>query len=198
MNNQYRMSEIIKNIYSLVVTKLFYPKARLIRRPFYFRGNKKNLSTSNLTTGYNCRFDLQKNKGTLVFGKDCEIGDNVHIVAHGNIKIGDNFLCASKVFISDVSHGDYNGTNQNRPNEIPKQRELVVKEVTIGNNVWFGENVTVLLGVKIGNGVIIGANSVVTKDVPDNSIAVGIPARVIKVFNYDTNMWEKTNDNSTN
>lgn len=52
-------------------------------------------------------------------------------------------------------------------------------QVTIGNNVWFGEFVTVLKGVKIGDNCIIGAGSIVTKDIPDNSVAVGIPAKVV-------------------
>lgn len=52
-------------------------------------------------------------------------------------------------------------------------------KVTIGNNIWFGEFVTVLKGVKIGDNCIIGAGSIVTKDIPDNSVAVGVPARVV-------------------
>lgn len=55
-------------------------------------------------------------------------------------------------------------------------------KVTIGNNVWFGEFVTVLKGVKIGDNCIIGAGSIVTKDIPDNSVAVGIPAKVISTL----------------
>ena len=54
------------------------------------------------------------------------------------------------------------------------------KPITVGNNVWFGGNVTVLAGVTIGNGVVIGAGSVVTKDVPDNVIIVGNPAKIVK------------------
>lgn len=55
-------------------------------------------------------------------------------------------------------------------------------KVTIGNNVWFGEFVTVLKGVKIGDNCIIGAGSIVTKDIPDNSVAVGIPAKVVSTL----------------
>ena len=55
-----------------------------------------------------------------------------------------------------------------------------VKAITIGNNVWIGDKVAINKGVKIGNNVIIGANSVVTKDIPNNVVAVGVPARILK------------------
>jgi len=55
-------------------------------------------------------------------------------------------------------------------------------EVVIGNNVWLGDKVAVLSGVHIGNNVIVAANAVVTKDLPDNSIAAGVPARVVKML----------------
>ena len=190
MKNNYSISETFKTIYSLIMTKITYPKARLIRRPFYYRGKRNQLYAPKLTTGYNCRFDIDKVSGSIEFGKNCEIGDNVHIVSHGRLKIGDNFLCASKVFISDVSHGEYKNDNQSSPNEIPKDRKLIVNEISIGNNVWVGENVVILSGVKLGNGVVIGANSVVTKSIADNTIAVGCPAKIIKQFNFSSNKWE--------
>jgi len=56
----------------------------------------------------------------------------------------------------------------------------ITKPITIGNNVYIGNNVLILPGVNIGNDVIIGAGAVVTRDIPDNSVAVGVPARVIK------------------
>lgn len=56
----------------------------------------------------------------------------------------------------------------------------ITKPIIVGNNVYFGNNVIVLPGVKIGNNVVIGAGAIVSKDIPDNSLAVGIPARVIK------------------
>ena len=72
-----------------------------------------------------------------------------------------------------------------------KERSLSSKSVIIKDNVWLGEHVSVLPGVTIGENSIIGANSVVTKSIPANSIAVGIPAKVIKQFNFETKRWEK-------
>ncbi|MFW2124843.1 acetyltransferase, partial [Acinetobacter ursingii] len=73
----------------------------------------------------------------------------------------------------------------------PTDRTLSVKSVKIQNNVWLGEFVSVLPGVTIGEGTIVGANSVVTKSLPPYVIAVGSPAKPIKFYNFDTRKWEK-------
>ena len=154
------------------------------------RGKSSIVYGKGFTTGHSCRFDLPGNNlKTLFIGENCEIGDYVHIVAHENVSIGKNVLMASKVFISDTNHGDYSGTPQSNPLLAPNQRELITKPVMIGDNVWIGENVVILSGVSIGNGCIIGANSVVTKDVPNDSIVAGVPAKVIKKFVVDKGMW---------
>lgn len=191
MGNQYSVSEFISTTFALICTRLFYKGARLIRRPFYMRGKSSFSYGEGLTTGHACRVDLPGgNKKTLIIGKHCEMGDNVHIVAHEGVVVGDNCLMASKIFISDTNHGDYSGDNQSSPKIAPNDRKLVTKPVTVGNNVWIGENVCILPGVTIGDGCIIGANSVVNRDIPDNCIAVGAPAKVVKSFNLDTNRWE--------
>lgn len=190
MRNEYTFSEIIKTVYALIVTKLFYRGARLIRRPVYMRGKSSLVCSPGLTTGHNCRFDLKggKNK-TLIIGESCEMGDNVHIVAQEKVTIGDHVLMASKVFISDTSHGDYSSTASSSPNTSPNSRPLHTKPVQIGNNVWIGENVCILLGVEIGDGCIIGANSVVNKSVGSNCIIAGSPARVVKRYDETTQGW---------
>ena len=189
MNNQYSTSEFLKNIYSLVCTKLFFHQARLIRRPVYIRGKRSIVGAKNLTIGRFCRFDLDGNRETLYIGENCQFGDNTHIVALNEVQIGNNVLIASKVFISDTSHGRYKGELQDNPKIPPKDRKLDSSKVIIGDNVWIGENVVILSGVTIGNGCIIGANSIVNKDIPDNLIAVGAPSKVIKKFVNEE--WKK-------
>ncbi|QHT48751.1 acetyltransferase [Bacillus sp. SB49] len=148
------------------------------------------------TTGYNCRFEMlvvndSNPENLLEIGEGCKIGDNVHIAAGQKVIIGDKCLFASKIYISDISHGEYSSSNRNSdPSIPPDDRPLTTKPVTIGSNVWLGENVCVLPGVKIGNGCVIGANSVVNKNIPDNSIAVGVPAKVVKKYNYTTKEWQ--------
>lgn len=192
MNNAFSISEFLTTLYAFVITKIFYRDARLIRRPFYVRGISSLNYGKGFTTGHGCRFDLPgKNLKTLIIGDNCRIGDYVHIVACENVQIGNNCLMASKIFISDTSHGSYSGTHQSSPIDSPNERELNFKPVTIGENVWIGENVCILPGVKIGNGCIIGANSVVNNNILENCIAVGIPAKVIKKWNEKLSRWEK-------
>lgn len=116
--------------------------------------------------------------GNLCIGDDVSIGSGCHITAVNRIKIGNGVLLGKYVTITDNSHGN----NIRSESEImPMYRPVVSKGgVCIGDNVWIGEKATILPGVSIGDGAIIGANSVVSKDVPPYSIAAGIPAKVIK------------------
>ncbi len=109
-----------------------------------------------------------------------EIGDNVsihpmcYIDATGGIEIGDDVSIAHAVSILSTSHNYSDNT-------VPiKDQGCDYKKTVIGNNVWLGAKATVMYGTHIGNGVIIGANSVVTRNIEDNMIAVGSPAKVIK------------------
>lgn len=189
MNNQYSPSEFLKNIYSLVCTKLFFHQARLIRRPVYIRGKRSIAGAKNLTIGRFCRFDLDGNRETLYIGENCQFGDNTHIVALNEVQIGNNVLIASKVFISDTSHGRYKGELQDNPQISPKDRKLDSSKVIIGDNVWIGENVVILAGVTIGDGCIIGANSIITKNIPNYTIVVGNNT-ILKKYNEQSHIWE--------
>lgn len=191
MKSYYSFSETISNIYSLIITKIFYKKARLIRRPVYIRGKKNLVYGSGFTTGHACRFDLLGEDKALQIGKNCIIGDNVHIVAYEKVIIGDDVLMASKVFISDTNHGCSRGSKQEGPDIPPNDRVLSTCPVKIGDRVWIGENVVILSGADIGNGCIIGANSVITGEIPDNSIVVGAPGRIIKKWNERLQIWER-------
>lgn len=109
-------------------------------------------------------------------GKNIKIGKNVFINAccrfqdQGGIEIGDGSLIGHNTTIATLNH-DFNPA---------KRQNLTPRPVKIGKNVWIGSDCTILPGVEIGNGAIVGAGSVVTKSVPSNTIAVGNPARVIK------------------
>jgi lipopolysaccharide O-acetyltransferase len=126
-----------------------------------------------------------------VIGNGVALNDSVHVAAVDSLEIGNNVLIASKVYISDHDHGRYSGKGQNTPEESPGLRDVVAAPVIIEDNVWVGEFVSILKGVRIGFGSIIGSNSVVTGTIPPRSIAVGAPARVIKQFDPDAKQWIK-------
>jgi acetyltransferase-like isoleucine patch superfamily enzyme len=193
MFKRYGFLGLIRILISIIYTKLFFNKARLIRVPFDIRNRKKIQIGKNFTTGFGCRLEAFPIKESvekiLVFGNNVEINDYVHIASGENIIIGNNVLIASKVFISDLNHGNYKGKEQNSPLITPNNRNLWTNPIIIKDNVWIGEGACILSGVTIGYGSIIGAMSVVTKDIPDYSIAVGNPARVVKSYDFDLNEW---------
>lgn len=124
-------------------------------------------------------------------GANVIVNDDVHIAAITRVSIGDDSLIASRVFISDHLHGRYGAAGDaSSPLVAPRLREVAgVGPVTIGRNVWIGEMVAILPGVQIGDGCVIGAGSVVTRDLPPASIAVGAPARVIKTYDFEKEAW---------
>ena len=128
----------------------------------------------------------------LIIGDNVSIQDDVHIGCIEKIIIGDGALIASKVYISDHNHGNYNGVGQDEPSIPPRLRRIVSKAVYIGKNVWIGEGVIVLPGVTIGDFSIIGANSVVTSTIPAYSIAVGSPAKIIKQYSVTDRFWSRS------
>ena len=110
----------------------------------------------------------------LHFGKDVFINAGCKFQDQGGIWIGSGALIGHNTVIATLNHGC-----------LPQERhDLIPKPVHIGKNVWIGSNSTILPGVTIGDNAIIGAGSVVTKDIPENMIAVGCPARVIRSI-YD-------------
>jgi len=190
--NSYSASETARSVYALVLTKLWFRGARLVRRPIYLRGRRHLRFGRGLTTGYRCRFDLgggTQTGTTLTIGTGCHLGDSVHIVASESVVIGDHCLMASHIFISDTTHGTYRGADQSRPDSAPNLRPLHQRPVSIGDNVWIGENVCVLPGVSLGDGCIVNANAVVTKSFPAHCMVAGAPARVIKRWNEELGEW---------
>lgn len=183
-------------------TRLFYPSARLIMLPSDIRGKNKILWGNNFRVGVGCRLEAygDGNKILLEIGNNVQLNDYVHITAMSKVTIGNDVLMASKIYISDCTHGNYSKENNllSSPLVKPSLREMSAKEVVIGNNVWIGESVSILPGVSIGDGSIIGANSVVTKSLPANIIAVGSPATPIKFYDFEKQCWTqiiKNNDN---
>lgn len=114
-----------------------------------------------------------------VFGPLLQINNNsgvgINCEIYGPVTIGENVMMGPEVII-------YTSGHKHDRTDIPmvKQGGDAVKPVTIGNDVWIGRRAIIMPGVKIGNGCIIGAAAVVTKDIPDYCVAVGVPAKVVK------------------
>ena len=121
--------------------------------------------------------------GAVVLGNRVRIGIGSVII--GPVKMGDGSGTGQHVFISGFNHGYKDGTQNS------SIQDLDIKGIEIGEDSHIGANSVVVAGVKIGKRCQIGGGSVVTKDIPDFSVAVGNPAKVIKRFNQQKGEWEK-------
>ena len=184
-----KLNSCVDNLYTLWI-KNFLGKVgehSTICKPCYLQGGgQKNITIGDYTTiqgtsilGCWIKYrDQEFPNATISIGDNCCIGEYNHITACNKITIGNGLLTGRYVIISDNSHG---GLSISESDIKPINRELKSKgEVVIGNNVWIGDKVSVLSGVHIGNNVVVAANAVVTKDVPDNCLVAGVPAKIIK------------------
>jgi acetyltransferase-like isoleucine patch superfamily enzyme len=121
----------------------------------------------------------------LRIGDGTYIGNRCHIIACGKMTIGKDVTIADNVYITDNLHGfdDMSCGVMPQPLKVPGP-------VIIEDEVWLGERVCIMPNVTIGRHSVIGANSVVTKNIPPYSIAVGIPAHIIKQYNHETKQWD--------
>lgn len=184
---------LINLLLCYVLTKIIVRKAKLFRMPVEIRGKQHIDFGIGLSLGRGCKIEAYPyiNKGTIIkFGKNVGINDYLHLTGINSVIIGDNVLVAGKVYISDSNHGNYGGDDYDSdPETIVGKRTLSSKPIIIEDNVWLGEGVAVLSGVRIGRCSIIGAHSVVTKDIPPFTIAVGSPAKPIKEYSFETRKW---------
>lgn len=121
----------------------------------------------------------------LIIGDNTNFEQYVHITCAGNIEIGHDCQFTGFTMITNIDH-DYNQINKN-----VLQQGLTVNDVKIGNYCFVGMNAKIFPGVTIGDNVIIGANSIVTHDIPSYSVAVGQPAKIIKKYDFDKKEWRK-------
>ncbi|MDA3884308.1 MAG: acyltransferase [Candidatus Delongbacteria bacterium] len=118
-----------------------------------------------------CIISTLRDKAEIVIGDNSGFSGTV-IAAAGSIRIGDDVLCGANTTITDY---DWHGIDPDKRNFPPDPKPIIIED-----NVWLGLNCVVLKGVTIGKNSVIGADSVVTKDIPSNVIAVGNPCKVIK------------------
>ncbi len=119
-------------------------------------------------------------------GEDTYVGHFAHFVAVRHVEIGRNVIIADKVYISDNSHGW-----EDISTPVLHQPVQYKADAIIGDDTWLGENVCIV-GARVGKHCVIGANSVVLKDIPDYCVAGGIPAKIIKRFDFESHTWRRT------
>jgi len=158
----------------------------------HIRFGRGVFANRNLWLEANTSYRSQTFTPSIAIGDRVAFSDGVHISAIEKIEIGNDVLFGSKIYVSDHAHGNYRGEHQSSSEEPPAERPLGGGgPVTIGDNVWIGDNVVIVGPVSVGRGAIIAANSVVRAEVPPNAMVAGAPARIVKIYNPKSGLWER-------
>jgi len=153
---------LIPKLHFWLISKMTNYRSKLMRYTFKKAGSGLTLYSPACIYG----------RHNIELGNDVGIGAFVNIWGHGGITIGDRTLIASNCVITSLSHSYQQKDLRHAP--------AISKKVIIGSDVWMGAGAIVMPGITIGNGAVVGAGSVVTRDVPENAIVVGNPAKLVK------------------
>jgi len=146
---------------------IIYPTAQMSRYP-------KNISVERyaiLKAG--SKLTACNGDAFISIGKRTTLGEQSLIYASCDVSIGDDVMIGPRLYIVDSQHGMSLGAKMN-------QQIGTKKPVVVGNDCWIGANVTILAGVRIADGCVVGAGSVVIQDVPAFTVVAGVPARFIR------------------
>ena len=188
-----------------IVKKVLYPIQCLRYRIIHHNGY--------LYIGKACKI---VNSSRMEFGKNTSIMPYTMLVCHGDesrlsigegtaigmfsrvaclhyVEIGTNVLTGPHIFIADYNHeySDISVPIMFQGNSVKKNKEFPNGGIKIGDGTWIGTNAVIAGTITIGKHCVIGANSVVTHDIPDYSIACGSPCKIIKQYNFKTERWER-------
>ncbi len=196
---RFLLEHLYSKVFNYFLTVKLNVKHRLYIHPSAcIRGLNRMDLGENFHSGKHLWLEAVPNPGEtegapkIQIGHHVSVNENVHIASISLVKIGNNVLMASRIFISDHNHGIYEGEYASNPEIYPNDRVIAPGHpVIIEDNVWIGEMVSVLPGVTIGRGSVIGSNSVVTRSIPPYSIAAGAPARTIKRYDFEIKRWVK-------
>lgn len=193
MKTMYQIKMSLKRklyIFNRLTYKRF-GKHSVIKKPMMIIGKKYIEIGCNTTIRDGARIEMLpqwngvKYHPSLIVGDNCTFEQEAHLISSDKITIGRNCLFSARCFITTVNH-DYSSVGIN----LLKQG-IDSKEVSIGDNCFFGMDVKIFPEVHIGDNVIVGANSIVMKDIPSYSVCVGTPARIIKTYDFETKAWVK-------
>lgn len=189
MIKKYGVIGFIRLSFYLVVSKLMFGFNIRIIKCIPVLINPSNIRISEgFTGGKQLRLEsVGKKPGEIIIGQNVTFNDYVHIGAYEKVEIGKNTLVGSRVTIIDHDHGAYNTAKYERSriatvNIPPANRELFGSPITIGKNCWIGDGAVILAGVSLGEGVVVGANAVVTRSFESGVIIAGSPATIIGTY----------------
>lgn len=168
--------------YKLRFNKIGFPSK--LGRPLKLK-NARNVSLGKrvrIMSGY--RIECY-NGGTVNIGDDVSIGQNLHMISGGKLTVGNHVTFSGNVFISNLNH------SYEKLDVSALRQENIIKGVSVGDFCFVGYGACILPGTQLGKNVIVGANSVVCGKFPDYVVVAGVPAKIIKKYNFENNKWER-------
>lgn len=187
--------KIVTRVHNYFLARRLNVRRIYIRSGSYLRGLSNIKMGENFDAGHGLWMETIIQYGNQSFSPRLVIGDNVsisfwgHISAAQFVSIGSGVMMGSKITIIDHDHGSYGEPNHTSPLVPPAQRPLKTAAIHIGANCWLADGVVVTAGSNIGEGAIIGANAVVKGQIPPYTVAVGIPAKPVKRFDFEQQLW---------
>lgn len=189
------MKKTIKKLYMLFLHPILFftntfKNNLFVRSGQIKRINKMNIG-KNISFGRDTRINFydKENDKKLYIGDGSYFCNRVTILCGGKIVIGRNVLVASDVCFFAENHSiDANSS-------VPyMKQDLKFKDVYVGDGAWIGEKAIILPGVELGKRCVVAAGAVVTKSFPAYSLVGGVPAKVIKKYNFDNHLWESVDE----
>lgn len=153
-------------------------------KPIFLKGIRNVFIGKKVRIFPHLRLETQDG-GIVHISDDVVISQNVHITSAGKLEIGKSALILANVFITNIDH-DYATIDQH----VVKQK-IMVRETKIGDYCFIGMGSAIMAGTVLGKQCIVGANSVVRGTFPDYCVIAGAPAKIVKKYNHDTQIWEK-------
>jgi acetyltransferase-like isoleucine patch superfamily enzyme len=181
-SNEYRSLEKVEEVikFRFLGENSRFPSQKIIKNPQYISIGSNFSALQNLRIEAWDEYAGEKFHPEIIIGDEVIMNTEIHIGCIDKVIIGNNVLLASRIIISDHSHGEITKEALSLP---PALRPLKSKgPVIIKDNVWIGDGVAILSGVTIGENSIIGANTVVTRSIPANCVVAGNPAKIIKTL----------------
>lgn len=171
-----------------VIYKGFFKKfgaLSYIGKPLILHGMSKVSIGDKVRIQPGLRMEVYTDNGSIDIGNNTSIGQNLHIISASKLIIGKNTTVSGNVFITNLEH-DYKEIDLH----ILDQKSII-KETFIGENCFIGYGAVIQAGTVLGKQCIVGSNSVVKGEFPDYCVIAGVPARIIKRYNFETRQWER-------
>ena len=169
--------------YSIFFKKAGFPS--YIGKPIIIAGINKLVIGKRVRIFPNVRIEVYGKDSSLIIEDNVSIGQNVHITSASDLFIGTNSTILANTFITNIDH-EYEQIGRHILDQPMK-----ISETKIGENCFIGIGVAIQAGTILGKQCIVGSNSVVRGQFPDYCVIVGSPAKIVKKYNLDTQVWEK-------